>query len=317
MSDRDPGPWTRFWRVARWFVVLLAFAAGAFTIILLRRDETQSRWIQERQGILDVFIEKSAAPGRIASFRAELSGVLSRVKAAGLDLDFTGDEELLVFAVDGSFASITMDDPLLSRELADKSGGEKRLIAMLARRFGLGEIVAPVFTPEEGELLLLDLGWESEAGLVHGLSHLLARRSAPEAVRRLFVPSLAFDERAAGAFFLMDECAALFAENLVAAGGSGQAAAYEALLARRFAPEGVFMRGERLSTFFSADPHPPAYYREAARLADRLIASRGLEGMAAWTGSFLRGEYAGLEELAAALGYSYADIADLAAAAGG
>jgi hypothetical protein len=306
-EETRPPPLVLFWRKARWILIFAAFAAIFGALAIIRMPETQSRWVLHREGSMPVFVEKATPRDRSAALlRAVPEAAESAFRAAGLDYRLDPALDLPLFASWGGFGALTSDDPVFRNALKGRPSGEIRLIGMFAGTFKLDEPVAPCFVTNDGGYLFIDLAaGRTEAAVVHGLAHALARRNMPDGVRALVDPmhSGGFNAKAARAFRFLDETAALFLSDFAESASSRAAAseieAYDAYVRERYAPGGSFLRDENLSIALGSDPRRPEVFAASAELARRIVAESGLGAMAGLCSALLGGDYGSLDSLAA------------------
>jgi len=280
-------------------LVLCLFAVAFFgSIVLLRSPGSQSGWRWERKGDWNAFVEKLVPENEVSLFlEAFPAAAAAAFRAVGVEPPSIPAGELTAFAAWGSYRSVRIDDPLISRSLVGRSSGELRQVALMAAEFELDEPVASCYVSPDGRYFFLDLRGVAaeglgglEASVAHGVAHALARARAPESAR-----ALAFGAEGA-AFRFLDEAAALYLADAAMARARG--IGYAELSAARWAPEGSALGGREAEALFSSDSRPPEYFAAAAALARAIAVDKGEAAMGELAARLSSGSYLDLDDLA-------------------
>jgi|GEM_PF-1327383 len=304
-------------------LVLAAAAVAALAFVLLvRRPETQSRFLFYREGENLVFLDKGLPKVRRDEIRQErVSGTDAFLAALGYDRGSIAGRDLIVVAADGDYGALAADDPVLSRLLAGRASAELRLLARMAGDFFANEPVSPSNISADGRYIFLDAreGWE--APWIHALAHSLAAGSLGPEARARVVPGEdpgRFSPEDQRAWDFLQETAALLVEGLYSLSGGDPGRLAEAAEkygpsgTARFAPDGP-VRAELALREALAFPPPRKdadWYAACHDFGTRLLAEHGVPAVAGFLRLVLAGDWETLDDLTRPLGSDFRGLLD-------
>lgn len=296
-------------------------AALAF-VLIIRRPETQSRFLFYREGRNLVFLDKALPKplrDEILLYRTPRTDAF--LAALGYGGGSVAERDLVVVAADGDYGSLAADDPVFARRLAGRASAELLLLARMSRDFFANEPVSRSNISSDGRYIFLDAREPWEPSWIHALAHsLLVGSRGSEARARVEAgadPGLFSPEAARGWEFLQ-ESAALLAEGLfVLSGGDPRrlteaAAGYGPAGAARFGPEGP-VRSELALREALAVPPPrkdAAWYEACHGFGAWLLAEYGLDGVRSFLGRGLGGSWDTLDDLVRPFGTDFPGLID-------
>ena len=300
-------------------VILLAaaFLAALAFVLVVRRPESQSRFLSYGEGGNLVFLDKDLpGPLRAAIRRDRVPRSDAFLAALGYRGGSVADRDLVVVAADGGYGALAADDPVVTRRLAGRASAELLLLARMSRDFFANEPVSRSNISADGRYVFLDAREPWEPSWIHALAHsLLVDSRGPGARARVEAgvdPGLFSPEAARGWEFLQ-ESAALLAEGIfVLSGGdpgrlAEAAAGYGPSGAARFGPDGP-VRAELALREALAVPPPrkdAAWYEACHGFGAWLLAEYGLDAVRGFLGRGLGGTWETLDDLVRPFGTDF------------
>ncbi len=304
------------------FLLAAAVLAALAFVGILRRPETQSRFLSYREGRNLVFLDKDLPKSRRDEIRRDrVPRTDAFLAGLGLGPASIADRDLVVIAADGGYGALAADDPVVSRKLSDKASADLLLLARMARDFFANEPVSRSNISSDGRYVFLDARAPWEPSWIHALAHArMVGSLGPEARARVRAgedPDLFSPEDARGWEFLQ-ETAALLAEGLYSLSGGDPgklveaAAGYGPSGAARFGPGGP-VRAEMALRETLAVPPPRRdadWYAACHDFGAWLLGEYGLDPGKEFLRRGLSGSWRTLDDLTEPFGAGFRDLVD-------